>query len=195
MILSGQEIKKRMGDSIVIDPFNEDHLNPNSYNLTLHDEVMVYEEVVLDMRQVNRVRRMKIPESGMVLTPNQLFLARTVERTETHDLVPMIEGRSSIGRLGLFVHVTAGFGDVGFKGYWTLEMFAVQPVRIYPGIQICQIFYHELVGDITNYENGKYQNNRDIQPSLLYQELNPDAEFDSPQMTLDFINKPNSNGV
>jgi len=195
MILSGQEIKKRMGDSIVIDPFNEDHLNPNSYNLTLHDEVMVYEEVVLDMRQVNRVRRMKIPESGMVLTPNQLFLARTVERTETHDLVPMIEGRSSIGRLGLFVHVTAGFGDVGFKGYWTLEMFAVQPVRIYPGIQICQIFYHELVGDITNYENGKYQNNRDIQPSLLYRELNPDAEFDSPQMTLDFINKPNSNGV
>ena len=195
MILSGQEIKKRMGDSIVIEPFNEDHLNTNSYNLTLHDEVMVYEEVVLDMRQVNRVRRLKIPESGMVLTPNQLFLARTVERTETHDLVPMIEGRSSIGRLGLFVHVTAGFGDVGFKGYWTLEMFAVQPVRIYPGIQICQIFYHELAGDITNYDNGKYQNNRDIQPSLLYRELNPDAEFDTPQMTLDFINKPNSKGV
>jgi dCTP deaminase len=194
MILSGQEIKKRMGDSIVIEPFNEDHLNPNSYNLTLHDEVMVYEEVVLDMRQVNRVRRLKIPESGMVLTPNQLFLARTVERTETHELVPMIEGRSSIGRLGLFVHVTAGFGDVGFKGYWTLEMFAVQPVRIYPGIQICQIFYHELAGDITNYDNGKYQNNRDIQPSLLYRELNPDAEFDSPQMTLDFINKSNSKG-
>ncbi|MBT4692906.1 MAG: dCTP deaminase [Planctomycetaceae bacterium] len=194
MILSGQEIKKRMGDSIVIDPFNEDHLNPNSYNLTLHDEVMVYEEVVLDMRQVNRVRRLKIPENGMVLTPNQLILARTVERTETHGLVPMIEGRSSIGRLGLFVHVTAGFGDVGFKGYWTLEMFAVQPVRIYPGVQICQIFYHEITGDITNYENGKYQNNRDIQPSLLYRELNPDAEFDSPQMTLDFIKKSNSNG-
>jgi dCTP deaminase len=195
MILSGQEIKKRMGDSIVIDPFNEDHLNPNSYNLTLHDEVMVYEEVVLDMRQVNRVRRLKIPESGLVLTPNQLFLARTVERTETHGLVPMIEGRSSIGRLGLFVHVTAGFGDVGFKGYWTLEMFAVQPVKIYPGVQICQIFYHELAGDITNYDNGKYQNNRDIQPSLLYRELNPDAEFDSPQMTLDFIKKPKSNGA
>lgn len=195
MILSGQEIKKRMGDSIVIEPFNEDHLNSNSYNLTLHDEVMVYEEVVLDMRQVNRVRRLKIPESGMVLTPNQLFLARTVERTETHNLVPMIEGRSSIGRLGLFVHVTAGFGDVGFKGYWTLEMFAVQPVRIYPGVQICQIFYHELAGDITNYDNGKYQNNRDIQPSLLYRELNPDAEFDTPQMTLDFIKKSNSKGV
>ena len=94
MILSGQEIKKRLGDTIDITPFNEDNLNPNSYNLTLHDEVMVYEEVVLDMRQVNRVRRLKIPESGLVLNPNQLYLARTVERTETHDLVPMIEGRS-----------------------------------------------------------------------------------------------------
>jgi len=73
-------------------------------------------------------------------------------------------------------------------------MFAVQPVKIYPGIQICQIFYHEVAGDITNYENGKYQNSRDIQPSLLYRELNPDAEFDSPQMTLDFIKKPNPNG-
>ena len=90
MILSGQEIKKRLGDTINLEPFNEDNLNPNSYNLTLHDEVMVYEEVVLDMRQVNRVRRLKIPESGLVLNPNQLYLVRTVERTETHDLVPLI---------------------------------------------------------------------------------------------------------
>ena len=192
MILSGQKIKKRLGDTINLEPFNEDNLNPNSYNLTLHDEVMVYEEVVLDMRQVNRVRRLKIPESGLVLNPNQLYLGRTVERTETHDLVPMIEGRSSIGRLGLFVHVTAGFGDVGFKGFWTLEMFAVQPVKIYPGVQICQIFYHEVAGDIKEYESSKYQNNRDIQPSLLYRELNPDAESESPQMTLNF--KKTSNG-
>ena len=93
---------------------------------------MVYEEVVLDMAKANRVRRIAIPSEGLVLSPNQLYLGRTVERTETHNLVPQIEGRSSIGRLGLFVHVTAGFGDVGFCGFWTLEMFAVQPIRIYP---------------------------------------------------------------
>ena len=145
MILTGEEIRRRMGETINIDPYNPDNLNPNSYNLTLHDELMVYEEVVLDMRQVNRVRRIKIPETGLVLNPNQLYLGRTVERTETHELVPMIEGRSSIGRLGLFVHITAGFGDVGFCGFWTLEMFAVQPVKIYPGISICQIFYHEVL--------------------------------------------------
>ncbi len=97
----------------------------------------------------------------------------------------MIEGRSSIGRLGLFVHVTAGFGDVGFCGYWTLEMFAVQPVRIYPNVQICQIFYHQIAGPVTEYKSNKYQDNTDIQPSLLFRELNPGAEKD-PQLKLKF---------
>jgi dCTP deaminase len=185
MILSGHQIKRNLGTNILIDPFNESQLNPNSYNLTLHNELMVYEEVVLDMFKPNRVRRMIIPPEGLVLGPNQLYLARTTERTVTHNFVPMIEGRSSIGRLGLFVHVTAGFGDVGFSGYWTLEMFAVQPVRIYPGVQICQIFYHEIAGAITEYASDKYQDNCDIQPSLLFKELNPDADKD-PQLKLNF---------
>lgn len=186
MILSGQQIRARMDSDIVIDPFDEENLNPNSYNLTLHDELLAYEEVVLDMRKANRVRRIEIPSDGLVLGPNQLYLGRTAERTVTHNLVPMIEGRSSVGRLGLFVHVTAGFGDVGFAGYWTLEMFAVQPVRIYPGVPICQIFYHEIRGDITEYVSDKYQNNRDIQPSMLYKELNPDGDHANPQLALQF---------
>jgi dCTP deaminase len=185
MILSGHEIRARLGKDVVIEPFDESRLNPNSYNLALHDELMVYEEVVLDMRKANRVRRIAIPPEGLQLQPNQLYLGRTAERTETHNLVPMIEGRSSVGRLGLFVHVTAGFGDVGFCGYWTLEMFAVQPIRIYPGVAICQIFYHDLQGDITEYASDKYQNNNDIQPSLLFKELNPGARRD-PQKKLPF---------
>ena len=186
MILSGLEIRRHLGGKIVIDPFQEDHLNPNSYNLTLHNELLTYEEVVLDMREQNRVRRLIVPEDGLVLNPTQLYLGRTVERTETHGLVPMIEGRSSVGRLGLFVHVTAGFGDVGFCGYWTLEMFAVQPVRIYPGVAICQIIYHQLDGDYRAYDSDKYQHNRDIQPSLLFKELNPDAARRDPQLKLPF---------
>jgi dCTP deaminase len=184
MILSGHEIRRQLGTNIVIDPFDESLLNPNSYNLTLHSELMVYEELVLDMRKANRVRRLTIPPEGLVLSANQLYLARTVERTETHNLVPMIEGRSSVGRLGLFVHVTAGFGDVGFCGYWTLEMFAVQPVKIYPGVPICQIFYHQIAGTVTEYASDKYQHNKDIQPSLMFKELNP--QQDDPQMELDF---------
>jgi dCTP deaminase len=185
MILSGHQILKNLGENIVIDPFVDENLNPNSYNLTLHNEVMVYEEVVLDMAKANRVRRITIPPEGLILGPNQLYLGRTVERTETHNFVPMIEGRSSVGRLGLFVHVTAGFGDVGFCGYWTLEMFAVQPVRIYAGVPICQIFFHEITGAITEYASEKYQHNHDIQPSLLFKELNPEAEKD-PQLQLNF---------
>ncbi len=184
MILSGQEIQNRVGTDIEIDPFDPSRLNPNSYNLTLHDELMVYEEVVLDMARANRVRRLAIPKEGIVLSPNQLYLGRTAERTVTHNLVPQIEGRSSVGRLGLFVHVTAGFGDVGFSGYWTLEMFAVQPVRIYAGTAICQIFYHEITGQIEEY-SSKYQHNHDIQPSLLFEELDPERK-DDPQMPLNF---------
>jgi dCTP deaminase len=183
MILSGPEIQSRLGRDIVIDPFEAGQLNPNSYNLRLHNELLVYEEVVLDMRRPSRHRRIEIPPDGLVLDPGCLYLGRTLERTETHNLVPMLEGRSSIGRLGLFVHITAGFGDVGFCGYWTLEMFAVQPIRVYAGIEICQIFYHSLQGDIREYSSDKYQHNRDIQPSLLYREF--EAQPDR-QMRLDF---------
>jgi dCTP deaminase len=183
MILSGSEIKARLGGDIGIEPFNEDQLNPNSYNLRLHDELLVYEEIVLDMKRANRYRQIMIPPEGLVLEPNKMYLGRTIEYTQTHNLVPMLEGRSSIGRLGMFVHITAGFGDVGFCGFWTLEMLAVQPVRIYAGVQVCQIFYHTVEGAITQYESGKYQRNSGIQPSLLYKELNA---RDERQRTLDF---------
>ncbi len=184
MILSGEEILTRLGTDIVLDPFHPEQLNPNSYDLLLHDELLVYEEVVLDVKQPNRFRRIAIPPEGLILSPSQLYLGRTVERTETHKLVPMLEGRSSLARLGLFVHVSSGFGDAGFCGYWTLEMFAVQPVRIYPGIKICQVYYHEIAGEVREYASDKYQNNHDIQPSLMYKEFRQSNE--GKQLRLDF---------
>lgn len=171
MILSGLEIKKRLGGDIKITPYNEKYLNPNSYNLTLHDELMVYDETVLDMKKPLKTSLVRIPETGLILETGKLYLGRTNEFTETNHLVPMLEGRSSIGRLGLFVHVTAGFGDIGFKGFWTLEISCIQPVRIYPGVQICQIFYHSVLGEYTNYATGKYQNNKGIQPSMIYKDF------------------------
>jgi dCTP deaminase len=171
MILSGQEIRRLLGSKITIDPFDESRLNPNSYNLRLHNELLVYESETLDMRSENNSHRITIPEEGLLLKRNTLYLGRTIEYTATEGLVPMLEGRSSVGRLGLFIHVTAGFGDVGFRGYWTLEMFCVQPIRIYPAVEICQIFYHTLEGDFTPYQSEKYQNNTDIQHSLLYKDF------------------------
>ncbi len=171
MILSGKEIRKHLGQEIIIEPFQERRLNPNSYNLSLHRQLLTYERPILDMRQPNPVTEMVIPGDGLLLEPNRLYLGRTNEYTKTEKYVPMLEGRSSIGRLGLFVHVTAGFGDVGFAGYWTLEMFCVQPIIIYPDVEICQIYYHSIEGDYEAYKSGKYQNNTGVQPSLLYQEF------------------------
>ena len=169
MILTGPEIQNQIeARKIVIDPFDPALINPNSYNLRLHDELMRYEDECLDMRRPPVTRRLAIPEEGLRLEPNRLYLGRTLEYTETRGYVPMLEGRSSIGRLGLFVHVTAGFGDVGFRGYWTLEMICVSPIMIYPGIQICQIFYHVTQGEIQEYTSDKYQLNRkEAEVSLL----------------------------
>ena len=171
MILSGKEIAQHMGEDIFIEPFDPRRLNPNSYNLTLHNELLVYENRLLDMKMENPVEQLTIPEEGLVLQPDRLYLGRTQEFTRTENFVPMLEGRSSVGRLGLFIHVTAGFGDVGFAGYWTLEIFCVQPIRIYPNVEICQIYYHDIHGDYDLYQSGKYQNNTGIQPSLLYKDF------------------------
>jgi dCTP deaminase len=171
MVLSGREIRRHLGTDIVIEPFSVSQLNPNSYNLKLHDQLVVYDSDALDMKTENPSRRLRIPEEGLLLESGRLYLGRTVEYTETKRFVPMLEGRSSIGRLGLFVHITAGFGDVGFRGFWTLEIFCVQPIRIYAGVEICQIFYHTIEGEYDSYAGGKYQDNTGIQHSLLFKDF------------------------
>ena len=171
MILSGKEIVKRQGKEIEITPFNLDQVNPNSYNLRLHNEMLVYDEDVLDMKKPNAYHKIIIPEDGLVLTPGKLYLGRTVEHTRTDKFVPMLEGRSSVGRLGLCIHITAGFGDVGFNGFWTLELYCVQPIKIYPNVEICQIYYHTIDGDYDSYKSGKYNNNESVQPSMLYKDF------------------------
>ena len=178
MILSGIEIEKRIGTDIIIEPFSKQYLNPNSYNFRLANQLIMYTEPTLDMKKNNPYREIEIPSDGLKLETNKLYLGRTVEYTETYNLVPMLEGRSSIGRLGLFIHVTAGFGDVGFKGYWTLEILATQPIRIYPYTEICQIYYHTIQGNHKEYNSNKYQNNGGIQPSLLFQEFNSSHSSD-----------------
>lgn len=172
MILSGKEIHRQitMG-KICIDPFDERLINPNSYNLRLHNQLLVYTDQVLDMKKPLNTQEIVIPDDGFVLQPGRLYLGRTYERTSTDSFVPMLEGRSSVGRLGLFIHVTAGFGDIGFSGYWTLEIQCVQPVKIYPMVEICQIYYHTIDGEFESYKGGKYQNNKGIQPSLLYKDF------------------------
>jgi dCTP deaminase len=132
-------------------------MNPNSYDLTLHEDILIYRGETLDPRIENETLPAPRKRDGSyLLTPGRVYLARTVEYTETHGLVPMINGKGSLGRLGLFVHVTAGFGDVGFCGTGTLELVATPPVKVYPGMRIAQIYYQTVVGLITRYD-GRYQ--------------------------------------
>ena len=171
MILSGKKIQACMGKEIIIEPFDPKRINPNSYNLTLNRELLVYENDLLGMKRPNPVQKLLIPENGLLLEPNRLYLGRTNEFTRTDCYVPMLEGRSSTGRLGLFIHVTAGFGDVGFAGYWTLEIFCVQPVVIYPDVEICQISYYDIDGEYDLYQSKKYQNSREIRPSQMFMDF------------------------
>lgn len=187
MILTAEQILSELGNRIDIQPFNIEQLNPNSYNLRLADELLVYKNKVLDMKAKNEYEIIKIPESGLLIMPDRLYLGRTMERTETRGLVPMLEGRSSVGRLGISIHETAGFGDIGFCGYWTLEISCIQPTIIYSGVEICQIYYHlvdespertgiphclDYIGKYQrSYMEGKYQNNNGIQPSMMWKDF------------------------
>jgi dCTP deaminase len=169
MILSDLKIKEAIRDGlIVIDPFDPAKLGANSYDVHLGADLAVYSDEVLDARKHNRVERFRIdPEKGYVLRPGRVYLGVTQEYTETHAHVPFLEGKSSVGRLGIDIHATAGKGDVGFCNHWTLEISVHQPVRVYAGMPIAQLIYFVVSGEVeTLYRNkgsAKY-NTRSCQP-------------------------------
>lgn len=171
MILSGKKIHEEIkAGRIEISPFSESRINPNSYNLQLGDEIGLYRESVLDPKRDNPFMVLKLPDEGFLLNPGVLYLCKTYESTYTDKYVPMIEGRSSLGRLGLYIHVTAGFGDVGFRGNWTLELMAIHKIWIYPRLEICQIYFHTIDGEYDLYD-GKYNNAGEVQASRMYEEF------------------------
>ena len=149
MILSDAAIRRAMGAGrIVIRPFRPDCLGTNSYDVHLGPYLAVYRDGALDARRPNAVREFRIPPAGFVLVPGQLYLGVTEEYTETHGYVPFLEGKSSVGRLGIDIHSTAGKGDEGFCNYWTLEMSVKLPVRIYSGMPVGQLIYFEVSGAV-----------------------------------------------
>lgn len=171
-MLTGEEIIKAVQEKkIIIEPFDLNNVNPNSYNLTLADELLVYEDDILDCKKENKTRVIKIPKEGYTLSPSNLYLARTNEHTESEEYVPQIIGRSSAGRIGLSVHLSAGSGAVGFKGTWTLSIKCMAPTKIYPGMELVQIYYFPLIGDNNIKYNGRYNNNNKINVSKIHEQL------------------------
>ncbi len=161
MILTDSEIMHHIHEkNIVIEPFRQECLGSNSYDVHLGENLAIYKGAELDAKKHNQVEHMKISEEGILLLPEQFYLGVTEEYTETHLQVPFLEGKSSIGRLGIDIHATAGKGDVGFCNHWTLEISVKKPVRVYRGMPIGQLIFFETRGEVvTRYsdkKNAKY---------------------------------------
>ena len=156
MILSDKKILEAIesGD-IVIEPYDRSCLGTNSYDVHLGKWLANYRDPVLDARQHNQIDHFEIPVEGLVLQPGVLYLGVTEEYTETHHAVPFLEGKSSVGRLGIDIHATAGKGDVGFCNHWTLEISCTKPVRVYAGMPIGQLIYFLVEGEIERFYNKK----------------------------------------
>lgn len=184
-LLTGNEIERlvKTGE-IEISDFDSSRLNPNSYNLRLADTIGYYPmtkyhvkrengDIVyyLDSGRKNDFETLKIPEDGIILTPGILYLANTMETTCANDLIPCISGRSSFARLGMQIHQTAGFGDIGVRLKWTLEITVVHPIRLYAGQEICQIYFEKPDGQVAMWYNGKYQNSGTVVPSKSYVDI------------------------
>ncbi|MDR3151416.1 MAG: dCTP deaminase [Holosporaceae bacterium] len=171
MILTGSEILKNLEiGKIVIDPFDQSQLNPNSYNFTLGNRLMVYNDHVLDVKKNNPVREIVIPDEGITLASGIVYLACTREIIGSDYFSPIIRGRSSIGRLGLFINITADLIDIGSVSQLTLQLNAVQPVTIYAGMQIGQVTFWAPLGEIKKYD-GKYKGSKGPIPSKMYMDF------------------------
>lgn len=171
-MLTGEHIKKEVNKgNIRISHFDEKRLNPNSYNVRLHPDMYVYTEFPLRMDKLNKYESIRIGSNGYLLEPGKLYIGRTVEETATKKYIPMIDGRSSGGRLGISVHVCAGFGDIGFDGTWTLEITVVHPLIILPYSEIAQVSFYTPYGKIGDrLYKGKYQHQKDADISRFYRD-------------------------
>lgn len=156
MILTHKEILNQIDKgTIKIEPFDLACLGTNSYDIHLGKHLSKYKDENLDCKKHNKIHSWEIKEHGFLLQPNTLYLGATLEYTETLAHIPFIEGKSSIGRLGINIHATAGKGDIGFKNHWTLEISVLQPVRVYAGMPIGQLIYFEPSGEVSNLYNDK----------------------------------------
>jgi len=157
VILTGPAIKAAAQKGhIFIEPFDEANLNPNSYNYHLSDRLLVPSSAGM------RWRKVRMPSEGFVLQPGTIYLGATLEQIGSSRFVTLLLGRSSIGRLGIFLNVTADLGHLGSCSHWTLELIAVQPVRIYPNMKVGQVSFWLTDETSSFHYAGRYH--RDFQP-------------------------------
>jgi len=171
MILTGKKISEEVKNGkITISPFNERNINPNSYNFELGDIIKTYKSAILDPLTPQEVDTHEIPPEGFLLEPNKIYLGSTQEIIGSDFYAPILRGRSSIGRIGIFINITADLVDIGFVGNFTLQMYAAQRVIIYSRMKIGQVTFWKPDGDIELY-NGKYQGSKGPQETQIYKDF------------------------
>lgn len=179
MILSDKDLLELISNQIIeINPFSIKNLGPCSYDLTLGNKIISFREsFLIDIKQKwqdNKYLIQDIPEEGFVLFPRKFYLVSTKEWIKIPtNLCAFIEGRSSIGRLGLFIH-NAGWIDSGFEGNITLELFVANhcPIKIYPDMRICQIIFAKLSSEVLRPYSGKYYKQIDVTTSKIFEDFN-----------------------
>jgi dCTP deaminase len=184
VILSDRDIRKAIEDGrIGLDPFDSADIQPSSVDLhvdryfrTFHNARYPYIDVKKPMDGLTELVDVKEDEP-FILHPGEFVLGSTLEYVRLgHDLVARLEGKSSLGRLGLLIHSTAGYVDPGFEGHLTLELSNVAnlPITIYPGMKIGQISFFQLTSEAENpygskKVGSKYQGQRGPTPSRYFE--------------------------
>lgn len=171
MILTGIQIKEECHKRrIKISPFNEEHITTNSFDLTLGDTLLKYENQLIDAKLPQDFQEIKIDKDGYQMNAGDFLLGHSNEKLGSDHFVPIIHGRSSVARLGLFVHVTADLIDIGWHGQVTFQFYSTLPVRLYPGMRIGQVTFWKPKGEILLYK-GKYQNSEGPNSSQIYKDF------------------------
>ncbi|MEV1175622.1 hypothetical protein [Nonomuraea sp. NPDC049784] len=172
MILTGPAIAAAIAtNEIVIDPFEPQRLSPNAYDWRLGDTIRICDGS-LDAAAPTSFREMTIPRDGFVLTPGELYLGLTAERTGSERYAQLLNGDRTIGALGIWVHVSAPLGHAGHAIQWTLEIRAARPVRVYPGMTFGKLVFLQTFGGPSSYQStGKYRTTPGIDISRLYEEM------------------------
>jgi dCTP deaminase len=171
MILTGNKIQEEVESKrIIIQPFHEERVTTNSYDLTLGDTLVAYTDEVLDPRKKPATRKIIIPDEGYVMQRGEFLLGCSNEHVGSEHYVPIIHAKSSIARLGLFIHITSGLFDIGCICDATFHLYATAPVRLLKNMPIAQITFWKTQGDITLY-SGKYQGDRGVAPSRIFKDF------------------------
>jgi dCTP deaminase len=185
VILSDRDIVKRIKDkSLVIKPFKPNMVQPSTVDLTLHPKVLVfnnYQTGLIDVRKKQDIsKKVNMGKNGwFVVHPGEFILGSTVERVSIpKDLAAKLEGKSSLGRLGLIVHATAGYVDPGFQGDLTLEISNISnlPIKLYAHMKIAQIAFHQMSSEVLSPYGrkklgSKYQGQKDPTASKIWKDF------------------------